>query len=412
MDSQSRRDVPVLGLVGVLLATLATGACSKKEPEGGFQPPRDVQGPSAAVNFGATTNERFGSMRMPSAAGAGTGGAMGGGMEAGAGFAWDLPPGWTPLETSAMRNANFRVAGDEKAECYLSILGGEAGGLTSNVNRWRSQVALPPLSDAEIAALPRATLLGRQGVLVDFVGTWKGMGGTSNEAGWRLTGILDVSPEGSAFLKMTGPDAKIAAEKEHFLALAKSLRPGGAPSDPHAEMGGAASAAPGGDPHAGIPGAPSIGGDMSGQAMPGAMPAAGDQQGLHWKAPAGWKQAAEKPARVVTFNPAEGVECYVTVLGGDGGGLEANLNRWRGQMGCADLAASEFQELPHIPILGSDGRLIAIDGAGDKAGKQMLGAVALVGGRSVFVKMTGPKDAVQKEREHFTAFAQSLEEAK
>lgn len=409
MDSQSRRVFAIPAWAGVVLSVIAAAGCAK-EPEGGFQPPREVQGPSANVDFDASTTARFGSMRMPSAGGSGAGaggGAMGSGMEAPEGFAWDLPAGWTALPTSAMRNANFRVAGDEKAECYLSLLGGEAGGLVSNLNRWRSQIGLGPLSEAEIADLPRATLLGRQGVLVDFAGTWKGMGGTSNEANWRLIGILDVDPAGSAFLKMTGPDAKIAAEKERFLALAKSLRPAAGGGDPHAGMDlGAASA--GGDPHAGIEGAPKIGGDMSSMAMPGAS----EQGGLKWKAPAGWKQAADKPARVVTFNPAEGIECYVTVLGGDGGGLRANLDRWRGQMGAGALSDQEFGELPHVKILGTDGRLIAIDGAGDKNGMQMLGAVALIGGRSVFVKMTGPTAAVQKEREHFSAFAQSLEEGK
>lgn len=405
MDSQTRRVVPVAGWTGAVLCVFAA-ACSK-EPEGGFQSPRDVQGPSANVDFNADAKARFGSMGMPPAGGSGTG--MGGGAQgadAGAGFAWDLPAGWAALPTSAMRNANFRPAGDEKCECYLSILAGEAGGLASNVNRWRSQIGLAPLSEAEMADLPRAPLLGRQGVLVDFAGTWKGMGGSSNEANWRLIGILDVDASGSAFLKMTGPDAKIAAEREHFLALAKSLRPGAGGDDPHAGMDMGAAPA-GGDPHAGIEGAPKIGGDMSSMAMPGAS----EQGGLKWKAPAGWKQAGDRPARVVSFNPAEGVECYVTVLGGDGGGLRANLDRWRGQMGAGALSDTEFGELPHVKILGTDGRLIAIDGAGDKQGMQMLGAVALVGGRSVFVKMTGPAAAVQKEREHFSAFAQSLEDA-
>jgi hypothetical protein len=56
--------------------------------------------------------------------------------------------------------------------------------------------------------------------------------------------------------------------------------------------------------------------------------------------------------------------------------------------------------------------MVLIEGAGEHAGKGMLGATAFVNGRSVFVKMTGPKDVVSKETEKFKAFAQSLKEAK
>ncbi|HLU40356.1 MAG TPA: hypothetical protein VK081_13305, partial [Planctomycetota bacterium] len=54
-------------------------------------------------------------------------------------FVHELPTGWTRMAPSAMRLVNLRVAGDPRAECYLTSLPGAAGGLLDNVNRWRSQ---------------------------------------------------------------------------------------------------------------------------------------------------------------------------------------------------------------------------------------------------------------------------------
>jgi hypothetical protein len=317
---------------------------------------------------------------------------------------WDTPAGWSELPKTSMRVANMRVAGNEKAECYLVLLGGDSGGLASNVDRWRSQISLPPLAAGELEKLEHVQLLGRDAVVVDFVGTWKGMGGTENDAGWRLIGALQIDAGGSAFLKMTGPDALVAAEKEHFLAFARSLRPS------HAGfVGGAAPAAPQPTPAAGQPAA---GQPPMNPNDPAVASMAADQQGLTCMAPSSWTKAADKPARVVTYQTPGGAECYVTVIAGDGGGVGANVNRWRDQMGCAGLPAEEIEKLEHLPMLGADGRMVAIEGAGAKAGQQLLGAMVLVGGRSVFVKMTGPKEAVAKETENFKALAGSLKEAK
>ena len=60
---------------------------------------------------------------------------------------WTKPASWTPSEGSSMRLASFSVpykggTGD------LSViqLGGEGGGLESNVNRWRRQLSMETIS--------------------------------------------------------------------------------------------------------------------------------------------------------------------------------------------------------------------------------------------------------------------------
>ena len=84
-----------------------------------------------------------------------------------------------------MRVANFNPAGDERAECYLTMLSGDAGGLGPNVNRWRAQLGLAPLAPRELEALPHKPLLGRDAVFIDFAGTWQGMSGKESRDHWR-----------------------------------------------------------------------------------------------------------------------------------------------------------------------------------------------------------------------------------
>src|SRR4030095_1404149 len=67
--------------------------------------------------------------------------------------------------------------------------------------------------------------------------------------------------------------------------------------------------------------------------------------GLKWTSPRGWKTEAPKPMRAATYSisPASGdtasAECAVYFFGaGQGGSVESNLERWKGQ------------------VLGSDGK--------------------------------------------------------
>jgi hypothetical protein len=134
--------------------------------------------------------------------------------------------------------------------------------------------------------------------------------------------------------------------------------------------------------------------------------AASDAAGFTWTAPAGWTQGPAKQMRLVTFvpNDAPGVECYVTVLGGSAGGVEANVNRWRQQLHLAPLSADAVKALPTVPVLGRPAQLAEIDGGA----VGMLGLVCELGQQTVFVKMTGPMDSLRAQRGQFVAFCKSL----
>ncbi len=138
-------------------------------------------------------------------------------------FTWTLPEGWTEAQATPMRLGNFKLASNPDAECYVTLLQGAAGGVDANINRWRTQMGQPELKPEEIAALPKLTVLGQPASLVEIKGSFAGMMGDA-KPGYMLLGVV-CSLEGQAlFVKMTGPEAAVAAEKERFSALCQSLK--------------------------------------------------------------------------------------------------------------------------------------------------------------------------------------------
>jgi len=128
------------------------------------------------------------------------------------------------------------------------------------------------------------------------------------------------------------------------------------------------------------------------------------------RAPSGWRRAPDRPARAFTLfaGAGEALECYVTSLGGDAGGALANVNRWRGQLGLTSITQTDLSALPSTRVMGRDAVLVECDGTS----ASLMGAACNGSDRSVFVKMTGPRDLVRAQRTAFLAFCSSLCEAK
>lgn len=131
-------------------------------------------------------------------------------------LSWTAPPEWKPLPEKPMRKVSFGAG--TQTECYITIFPGAAGGFTQNLNRWRSQMGLPPLDDAGFAALPRADFLGQKVALLEAKGTFE------KHEGWLMLAMIGERGENSVFLKMIGPENEVAPERERFLAFARSVR--------------------------------------------------------------------------------------------------------------------------------------------------------------------------------------------
>jgi hypothetical protein len=111
-----------------------------------------------------------------------------------------------------MRLVTFTPDGAEGTECYVTILGGAAGGVAANINLWRQQRKLAPLSSDAIAKLPKISVLGRDAPFAEIDGGKVGTYGVVCELGDR-----------TVFVKMNGPMDVLRAERERFVEFCKSL---------------------------------------------------------------------------------------------------------------------------------------------------------------------------------------------
>jgi len=145
--------------------------------------------------------------------------------------------------------------------------------------------------------------------------------------------------------------------------------------------------------------------------------------GIQWTSPAGWKAEAERPMRLATYTLRPGGECAVYFFGaGQGGSVEANLDRWIGQFLQADGKASKAaakiakRTIHGWPVTTVDvsGAYTGMGGPMAKAGEpampgyRMLAAIVEGPQGSVFFKFTGPAKTVDANQVAFDKMLASL----
>ncbi len=329
-------------------------------------------------------------------------------------FTYKTPDGWEELAPTSMRVINMRPAGDERMECSFTLLGGDGGGLTANINRWRGQIGLDPIEDAEVESLRKGLLLGGFASIVDLQGSYVGMGDEPQD-NWGLYGFVLPSDQFTVFVKMTGPADLIEQEKANLEDFCASITiktqqhsaddgHNHGPDDGHNHSPGDGHdhAADGTDPHANV--------------TPATSATVSSETGeFDFEMPAGWSQGPRKSMRVVNLTVGES-ECYIILLGGTGGGLKGNIDRWRGEVGMDPVSLAEIDAMPKVKILGSEAPLLEVAGnyqgmsASDGGLKRVLGVPLIRPGKSVFIKMVGPDAEVSAQRESFLNFVNSLSE--
>jgi hypothetical protein len=132
---------------------------------------------------------------------------------------WTAPAHWQAKPASAMRKATFTIPGAGGADGELSITAfpGDVGGELANLNRWRSQLQLPPIDNAQLAtAVTRTEANGLKFGVVDL---------TAPSGGQRLLGAWVAANGDTWFFKLTGPDALLAKEKNAFLQFLSTVKP-------------------------------------------------------------------------------------------------------------------------------------------------------------------------------------------
>ncbi|MDG1986033.1 MAG: hypothetical protein P8M11_15880, partial [Planctomycetota bacterium] len=361
-DSRSRAPLRALAL-GAALVVGACGPGGTVEIDGR----RTSEKPSLEVKLGAGVTERLPLRQAASAPSAApptdpARGSAPSGAELAAMFEYTVPDGWDELPPTQFRIINLRVPAEpQPAEVSLTMLMGDGGGVRANIDRWRRQVGLSPMTQEEFRSLGERTLFDQPATYVELEGSYEGMDGTRiSNAG--LFGAVFARGQSALFVKMTGPADLLEAQRSAYLGFLDSL---------------ALAERPPVGPGTGVePGA-------------GAPPSS-----LTWVSPDGWtEEPSSSPYREVTFRKGA-VEMYISVARG---GVLANVNRWAGQLGLAPLDQGGLDALERVPMLGLSATIFdgvgAFQGRRDPAPKpdqRMLAAIVESGGVIVTLKATGP----------------------
>jgi hypothetical protein len=151
--------------------------------------------------------------------------------------------------------------------------------------------------------------------------------------------------------------------------------------------------------------------------------AADSGAGIKWTVPSNWKSEAQRPMRLATYTipPAAGDsdpgECGVYYFGqGQGGSVQANMDRWIGQFQSKEPAKRDQRTIHGLKVTTVDvsgvysgmGGPNAQPGAPPKAGYRLLGAIVEGPQGSVFFKLTGPAKTVTQNQAAFDKMLASL----
>ncbi len=131
------------------------------------------------------------------------------------GWPGQIPAGWTEVAPGPMQQARFTVPEKDgaKADVMVSIFPSETGGTVENVKRWRRQLKLAEIPDAEIAKLAQPLAGGPEGsLIVDLK--------NENRA---LTGAIVPHDGQWFFLKLLGDAPAVASAREAFVVFATKL---------------------------------------------------------------------------------------------------------------------------------------------------------------------------------------------
>lgn len=137
---------------------------------------------------------------------------------------WKLPAGWREQPASSIRVGSFLAKGSNGQEADISVipLSGEAGGDLSNINRWRGQINLEPITEAELPRISETIQAGgRTMLLVDIVSKELLV---DNKFPKRILAATYKQGSRTWFFKMVGDDTTVQEAKPAFVQFLKSLK--------------------------------------------------------------------------------------------------------------------------------------------------------------------------------------------
>lgn len=252
---------------------------------------------------------------------------------------WTLPPNWQELPGDSIRYRTLRkIRGEtnpplDVAVTRLPMTGGDWNAyLLANVNRWRGQIGLEPLSAEE---LPQQVV------------------------------------------QLTGSGGQVVFWCDFQRAVDRAASADSPAQAPPAER--------------------------SDVTAPGQL-----QLGY---VPADWRRLPEQALRQAAFAVGEGNqqgEVTVIALGPQSGSLEANVNRWRGQIGLPEATAQEIAASRRTLAVGqSEADYFVLEPESDQ-GEAILGVILRRPDRVWFIKFRGPVTLVKQQQAAFERFVTEL----
>jgi hypothetical protein len=292
------------------------------------------------------------------------------------GVHWEAPANWTEQPATQMRVGSFGVKGANGGAADISVipLSGDSGTELGNVNRWRGQVGLSSISEAELPGLGAAVEIGDQSAkLYDFIGT------PPNKSAQERMLVAVANESGTAwFFKIMGDDATVAGERAAFVAFLKSV---------HFHADGASGAT---------------------EAAPAAPASAAPAAAAGWKIPASWTEAAPGAMQQAKFlakgDGGAEAEISLSVFPGQAGGLLPNVNRWRKQIELPPVTEDELQKLVQTQDVPT-GKMTVLDMTDANGGNRLVAAIVVRGGQSWYFKIKGDSGVIDRERAAFLQFA-------
>jgi hypothetical protein len=145
-----------------------------------------------------------------------------------------------------------------------------------------------------------------------------------------------------------------------------------------------------------------------------AEPAPASGPGVDWTVPAAWVAGPPRPMRLATYAVGD-AECAVFYFGpNQGGAVDDNIERWRGQFKDAPLPKREERKVHGMKLtrVEIDGTFLSpgtdMQSQGSMPGWRMLGAIVQGPQGPVFFKFTGPVATVRGAAKDFDALLASL----
>lgn len=127
-----------------------------------------------------------------------------------------------------------------------------------------------------------------------------------------------------------------------------------------------------------------------------------------WTAPAMQFRALQYAVPALGVNAPAAELVFSVFLAGDGGPVDANLDRWANQFRAGNAAAESKRSQAtvngmQVSRVESMGDYMGMGAAAPRPGYMQLGAIVQAPGRTVFMKVVGPQATVESNRAAFEA---------